>query len=516
MSLSTRQRRIGGWAIVTSLVLAGAYGATRPGSDTPAANGRAAGPEYAPIERFVQDEMKVQRIPGLALGIVRDGRVVYVRGFGKADDSGRPVTPQTPFIIGSLSKSFTALAIMQLVEAGKVELDAPVQHYLPWFRVADEEASRVITVRQLLNQTSGLSTKTGRSFQGNGDTSDGALERTVRKLRSVELTAPVGTKHQYSTVNYAVLGLIVQAVSGRSYERYVQTEILDRLQMQDSFTSQAAAEQDGLATGYHYWFGRPRAAELPYNRGLVPAGYLISSAADMTHYLLAQLSGGRYHDTSVISARGVDELHRPTVATPMKGTSYAMGWFVGPINGIPAIHHQGETFNFHANAVLVPESRTGVIVLMNAENSLDLFSAGRMGTIAEGVTSLLLGREPAPRPSNIVSFLAYAVLFGLLAVQTRAIVRSARALRNGRPGTRRRIGMSLVLSLGWAVLVLVLVPRQLGLPLLTLAQGLPDLAYLLLVSGVAALLWGIARTALACRVLYGARGSEITAQIATT
>ena len=129
-------------AILTALVLGSAYWATRPGSDTPAANGKAPAREYAPIERFVQDEMKVQRIPGLALGIVKDDRIVYVRGFGKADDSGRPVTPRTPFIIGSLSKSFTAMAIMQLVEAGKVELDAPVQRYLPWFRVADEDASR--------------------------------------------------------------------------------------------------------------------------------------------------------------------------------------------------------------------------------------------------------------------------------------------------------------------------------------------------------------------------------------
>ena len=229
MSSSTRQRKVTGWAILTALVLGSAYWATRPGSDTPAANGRASAGEYAPIERFIQEEMKVQRIPGLALGIVRDGRIAYVRGFGKADDSGRPVTPRTPFIIGSLSKSFTAMAIMQLVESGKVELDAPVQRYLPWFRVADEAASRAITVRQLLNQTSGLSTKTGRSFQGNGDTSDAALERTVHKLRTVGLTAPVGTKHQYSTLNYSVLGLIVQAVSGRSYESYLQTKVFDRL-----------------------------------------------------------------------------------------------------------------------------------------------------------------------------------------------------------------------------------------------------------------------------------------------
>ena len=306
-----------------------------------------------------------------------------------------------------------------------------MQHYLPWFHVADEHASRAITVRHLLNQTSGLSTKTGRSFQGNGDTTAAALERAVRKLSTVELTAPVGSKHQYSTINYSILGLIVQVVSGRSYENYVETEVFEPLQMHDSFTSEVAGRQHGLATGYHYWFGRPRAADVAYNRGLIPAGYLISSAADMTHYLIANLNGGRYLNASVLSRPAVRELHRPAVATPKAGTSYAMGWFVGPINGIPAIHHQGETFNFHANAVLVPESQVGVIVLLNAENSLDLFSAGRMGTIADGVTSLLVGSEPAPRPSNIFSFLVYAALLGLLVVQACGIARSVRALQNG-------------------------------------------------------------------------------------
>ena len=205
----------------------------------------------------------------------------------------------------------------------------------------------------------------------------------------------------------------MQTVAGRSYESYVQTEILDPLQMRGSFTSAAAAEHHGLATGYHYWFGRPRAADLPYNRGLVPAGYLISDAEDMSHYLIAQLNNGRYRSASVLSPEGVDELHRPAVQTPETGTSYGMGWFVGPINGIPAIHHQGETFNFHANAVLVPGSRTGVIVLMNAENSVDLFLSGRMGTISEGVTSLLEGRDPAPPPSRIATFVVYALLFGV-------------------------------------------------------------------------------------------------------
>src|SRR3972149_1701948 len=120
-----------------------------------------------------------------------------------------------------------------------------------------------------------------------------------------------------------------------------------------------------------------------------------------------------------------------------------------PSTGIPAIHHQGETFNFHANAVLIPGSRRGVIVLMNAENSVDLFLTGRMGTIAEGVTSLIEGNEPPSPPSNLATFVAYAALFSIILFQAQAVTRSSLALwrvrREGGPGQSRvRIALSLV------------------------------------------------------------------------
>ena len=258
------RRKAGVSMFLVALVLGAAYLASRPGSDIPAANGQGSAPRFAAIERFVRGEMAAQRIPGLALGISENDRITYLRGFGKADDSGRPVTPTTPFIIGSLAKSFTALAIMQLVESR--ESTSSTRRCSATCRGS---ASRT---RQLRPGSPSATSSTrraacrprpGRTFQGNPDISDAALEKTVRKLSSVELTAPVGQKHQYSTVNYSVLGLIVQTVAGRSYESYVQTEILDPLRMRGSFTSAAVAERHGLATGYHYWFGRPRAADLP-------------------------------------------------------------------------------------------------------------------------------------------------------------------------------------------------------------------------------------------------------------
>ena len=515
--LRARRRSIVIAVALGAVVLGAAYFVSKPGSDKPAVNGADVGPGYAEVESFVQDEMAAQRVPGLALGIVEGNRIAYIRGFGKADDSGRAVTPQTPFIIGSVAKSFTALAIMQLVEANKIELDAPVQRYLPWFRVADEKASAEITVRHLLNHTSGISTKTGRSYQGNDDTSDSALEKAVRKLKSAELTAPVGSKHQYSTINYSVLGLIVQTVAGQSYESYVQAKIFDPLQMRGSYTSEAAAQPAGLATGYNYWFGRPRAADLAYNRSILPAGYLISSAEDMTHYLVSQLNGGRYRGTSVLSPAGTSELHRPAVPTPAEDTSYGMGWFVGPLNDIPVIHHQGETFNYHSNVVLIPQSRKAVVVLMNAENSLDLFTTGRMGTIAAGVTSLVEGQEPPSPPSNVASFIVYGALFALLVLQARGIVRSVVALRRGRVRRGRigpwwRIGFSLVLSVIWALFVFVLVPKQLGLPLPILADGFPDIVYLLIISALVALIWAVVKAVWTYAVLRG----QQTAQAAAT
>jgi CubicO group peptidase (beta-lactamase class C family) len=124
----------------------------------------AGGPDIAAIDQYVRSEMDAQRIPGLALGIVQRDRIVHVRGFGHVRQSGPEVTPQTPFLIGSVTKSFTALAIMQLSEAGRVQLDAPVQRYLPWWRVADPVASAQVTVRHLLYQVSGLSKATGNAY----------------------------------------------------------------------------------------------------------------------------------------------------------------------------------------------------------------------------------------------------------------------------------------------------------------------------------------------------------------
>ena len=240
---------------------------------------------------------------------------MHLRGFGRARPGGGrlpfcrrqngnlPPTPQTPFFIGSLTKSITALAVMQLVEAGKVELDAPVQRYLPWFRVADPQASAQMTVRHLLNQTSGLPMLRGMAALADFDSRPDATERQVRALSTLKLTRPVGSKWEYSNLNYNILGLIVEAASGELYADYVQNHIFNPLEMSHSYTSKAVAKQNGLAVGHRYWFGLPfPAPNLPIPPGSLPSGQLISSAEDMAHYLIAHLNGGRYGDVQILSA----------------------------------------------------------------------------------------------------------------------------------------------------------------------------------------------------------------------
>ena len=158
---------------------------------------------------------------------------------------------------------------MQLAEAGVVELDAPVRRYIPWFRVADPQASGQITIRHLLNQTSGLSEAAGNL----GALAAGSqpLEAAVRALATVGLSRPPGAAFEYSNLNYTTLGLVVELAAGEPFDRYLQAHIFGPLQMRHTYTTVEDARRDGLARGYRYWFGFPAAFDAP-PLGTVPDG----------------------------------------------------------------------------------------------------------------------------------------------------------------------------------------------------------------------------------------------------
>jgi hypothetical protein len=348
---------------------------------------------------------------------------------------------------------------------------------------------------------------------------DSALEQHVRDLSTAQLAHRVGAAYEDSSANAWVLGVLVQTIAAQPYAAYVQQQIFAPLEMHQSFTAPSDAQPHGLVAGYHSWFGRPVAAEQPFNRGYLPASGLIASVEDMTHFLVAQLNDGHYTSASVLSAAGIAELHHPAVAAPgphaecltqVPDCAYAMGWGVRQLNGVTAVSKSSDVPLFAADVILLPTARMGVVLLMNANTQLE---PGRNHTIAEGVTHVVLGGQP-PAPSDSRAWMVYLILLGLVLIQMVGMLRSLvilrrwRAQSEGRPQGRWPLGWHvirpLIVNLGWALVVLALFAR-LSLPDLLL--GAPDLASVLLGSSLVALAWAVARTVLAFLVLrtIGAR-----------
>lgn len=471
---------------------------------------------FAAIDAFVANRMNGLGIPGMALGIVQGDRIVHLRGFGIADETGRPVTAQTPFRIGSITKSFTALAIMQLAEAGKVDLDAPVRRYLPWFRVADEATSGNITVRHLLNQTSGLSTLAGNAYWGSQD----GLEATVRSLRTVELSQPVGAGFQYSNVNYSIIGLVVEAAGGQPYADYIAQHIFAPLAMRHSFTATAPSLAAGLTMGHLYSIGRMVADIGVEPPAYLPAGFVSASVEDMSRYAVAQLNGGRYGNATVLSAKGIAQLHHPAIPVGeihagLKNTYYGMGWVIGPINATPAIWHNGDTGRYHAMMIMVPERGIGIILLANA-SGLEYLVA--VDDIAKGVLSLL-NNQPPPESSMAQLFrIVYWVILLMPLLLLIGIARGWWCWKRGdfatignQPHGRRkqvwRILLMAVPNLAVALFLMFGLPRLAGLPISAFRILYPDLGYALMASIASGIVWSIVYPLLALQKHEASRGS---------
>jgi CubicO group peptidase (beta-lactamase class C family) len=486
------------------LALALALFAERPGRRNAAQDSSSQSDTFEEIDAHIEQQMEWLNIPGVALAIVEGDEIAHLRGFGRAHPGGEAPTPQTPFIIGSLTKSFTALAVMQLVEDDKVELDAPVQRYLPWFRVADPRASAQITVRHLLNQTSGLPVLSGLRPLADFDDSPDASERQARALSTLELTRPVGSKFEYSNMNYNLLGLIIEAASGESYETYVQSHIFAPLEMTHTYTSRALAKHNGMAVGHRYWFAIPFAEpNLPIPRGSLPTFLIISSSEDMARYLIAHLNEGRYDNAQILSAVAIDDLHHPAVEVDQMGYpsgQYGMGWFIERTGRARIVSHPGTLPNFFAYMAIVPEQKKGVVLLINANQMMMDLAQWEFG--AE-VAKLLAGERSVPNRSGAIIPWALRSLPLIPALQTVGVAVTLRRLRrwqqdpNSHPSGGRKWGRYILLPLIPDLLVtLPLVGLLWSDTLDVMLLYMPDVSSIALVCGSFALVWMFVRTGL--------------------
>jgi CubicO group peptidase (beta-lactamase class C family) len=347
----------------------------------------------AALQPFVEEVVARFALAGLAVGIVKDGALVYAQGFGvRSLDTREPVTPRSLFHLASISKPFVATAIVQLAERGAIELAAPVVAYLPYFRLQDPRSS-AITIQQLLSHTSGMPDP--QDYQWHQPEDDaGALERYVRSLADVALLDAPGAAYAYSNAAFEVLGDIIAKVSGRSFEDYIKAHIFAPLAMPTSTFLRHEVAPD-LATTPH--LGAPLhvlPGAYPYNRAHAPSSTLHSSVAEMGHWLIANLNRGAFQGRRILQAESYTRLWHPYVATGEEiwEEAVGLGWMLGTYRGHAVIHHGGSDPGFSGEIVLVPAENSGVVVLANANTAA-------VGHVTDAALDLLLGFAPAlPAP----------------------------------------------------------------------------------------------------------------------
>ena len=328
------------------------------GAVSPAAHAEETPSQLAGLARYIEREFEKTHIPGMSVVIVDAEKVLLAESYGDCEGTDHP------FVLGSLSKSFTAASVMQLAEQGKIDLSKPVAEYLP-------EVDGGCTVKQLLNQTSGIGTYS-----------------TLEQYSSSDIP----TDYEYSNVNYGLLGKMVEKVSGMEYGAYLQKHLFEPLGMERSFVSLEDARRNGLTEGYRNYFGFPRREAAAYPTGKIsgwlnlPSAYVIASAADMGRYLQFYLNGGG----SVLSSESTAAMMQDTVPV-QEGYEYGMGWGVDRRSGETIYTHGGNVEHYTTNMQILPERGLGIVVLFNA---CDYFVSNRLALrLAYNISYRLMGLE---------------------------------------------------------------------------------------------------------------------------
>jgi CubicO group peptidase (beta-lactamase class C family) len=351
-------------------------------------------PSPTQIDQYIRDQMAQKNIVGLSVAIVQNNEVTYLRGFGAASIKRKTqVTPQTIFDLASCSKSFTAMATLLLWNDGLIDLDQPLRHYIPEFQLEDEKVSDQITVRELLNQTSGLPGNFSEpvAYQKENDTDDSdTMKMLVAAVKRIHTDRPPGSSFEYTNLNYDLLGALVERISGQDFDDFVQERIFSPLGMNNSTLKPDVAAGLDRADGHQMMLGHIITRNIPIYHSAQPAGWVMSSAEDMAKWLLVNLNDGMLNGQQVIPSIVVQLMHKPEIDFTSHGEemSYAMGWFVGQTGvGEPVIWHSGDTPNFLSEIIILPQRNLGVVMLVNSQTSRNAHS------VALGITGLLIGSE---------------------------------------------------------------------------------------------------------------------------
>ena len=332
------------------------------------------------FDAYVARVMKDFEVPGIALAVVKDGKVLLARGYGvRTLGNPAPVDDRTLFGIASNTKAFTATALGLLVEEGKLQWDAPVINYLPWFQMYDPFVTRELTIRDLLVHRSGLGLGAGDLLWWPTSTYD--RKEISRRLRYIKPETSFRSTFAYDNVLYSVAGEVIEAVSGQTWEDFVGTRILTRVGMTGSSVRHSGAAAGGNVASPHAPIeGRVRPVAPFASDNTNPAGGINASATDIAKWMIVQLDSGRLAQGRLFSARTARELW--AIVTPLRtGTpppelaplrasfsGYALGFFVRDYRGQKMVLHTGGLPGYVSRISLIPDQKLGIAVFTNQES----------------------------------------------------------------------------------------------------------------------------------------------------
>lgn len=319
------------------------------------------------LSDFVEETAAKFRIPGVAVGVWADGKESYVCHGVTSIDNPLPIDQDTLYVLGSVTKTYTATALMRLVASGQVELEAPVRRYIPELRLADEQAAAEVTVLNLLNHTAGL------DWRINVDTGEGddALAREVAVLPESKLVAPPGARASYSQAGYDLAGRILEKVTGLTYERAVASLLLEPLGLSHSFFARDDVMTRRFAVGHNLGEDGKLAVARPWRhwRSDNPGAGLASSVADVLHWARFHLGDSRAENGDrILPAEVLHRMKEQTVALrgSTLGDAFGICWFLRDVAGVRTVGHGGSANGQFAELLTVPERNFAVVALSNA------------------------------------------------------------------------------------------------------------------------------------------------------
>lgn len=340
-----------------------------------------AGAQPAPLDgldAYVEATMEAWGVPGLALAVVKDGSVVYARGYGARDvERGDPVDEHTIFAIGSSSKAFTTASLAMLVDDGELSWDDPATRYLPELQLRDPYPTRELTVRDLVTHRSGLP-RCDRLWYGTSFDRDEIL----RRVRFCEPSWSFRSHFGYQNIMFLAAGKVVSEVSGTRWDAFVERRIFDPLGMERSSTSVDSLDGTANVASPHAEIdGEVRTVPWRNIDNVGPAGSINSSVAEMARWVRLQLAEGVFRGDTLISPGSVEEMHSPQTLiepdSPLRRllgarghfAAYGLGWFLHDYEGVKIVEHGGSIDGMRAQVGMVPEEDLGMVILTNRGGS---------------------------------------------------------------------------------------------------------------------------------------------------